>query len=227
MGNYRVIVQRKKIKNMYLRVRAADELLVTCPLRTSNERIDAFLKSKAEWIDRAAETRQFSCAAILDDSQALVLGEYYPIRVREGSFDAIDVTEDGTVTLTLVDPADEEKKELLMGKWCAHLVRRRAEELVLEILGEAGGVPHRVRVRDMKTRWGSYSKKTNTLCVNVRLGAYSQGALRSVVCHELAHTVHMDHQQEFYRLLYALMPDYARYHGELKTPKPEKRWYMA
>lgn len=69
------------------------------------------------------------------------------------------------------------------------------------------GMP-RIRVRDMTTRWGSCSLRTNTLSFSLRLCAMPPAAQEYVVVHEFCHFSHPDHSPAFWAAVEAHMPDY-------------------
>lgn len=53
---YSIQVTRKNIKNMYLRVKDANGTIsISAPYDMSNERIEAFVKSREDWIENALE----------------------------------------------------------------------------------------------------------------------------------------------------------------------------
>ena len=55
---YPVIIVRKRIKNMYLRTSANNEILITCNNRFSLKDIVSFIDSKADWIINSIEKQQ-------------------------------------------------------------------------------------------------------------------------------------------------------------------------
>jgi predicted metal-dependent hydrolase len=67
-----------------------------------------------------------------------------------------------------------------------------------------------IRIRLMKSRWGSCCPTKRTITLNKRLLCYPQEAVEYVVLHEYVHFLHPDHQKGFYETLSRLMPDYAR-----------------
>lgn len=75
-----------------------------------------------------------------------------------------------------------------------------------------------IRVRLMKSRWGSCCPSKRTITLNKRLLCYPQEAAEYVVLHEYVHFLHPDHQKGFYQTLSRLMPDYARRRALLKEP---------
>jgi len=55
-----------------------------------------------------------------------------------------------------------------------------------------------LRIRDMKSRWGSYSSKTYTVCLNARLIRAPVAAVRMICIHELIHIKIDGHGKDFY-----------------------------
>ncbi len=73
------------------------------------------------------------------------------------------------------------------------------------------GVPeglYKVKVRDMKTRYGVNSRHTKSLTFQLDLIQYALPTIDSVVVHELAHHFVFDHSPEFYKIVLKYCPDY-------------------
>ena len=70
---------------------------------------------------------------------------------------------------------------------------------------------YQVSVRNMKTRFGSNSKRTKRLNFALLLVHYSTPIIDSVIVHELAHIVEFNHSKKFYDVIYKYCPDYNRY----------------
>jgi predicted metal-dependent hydrolase len=68
----------------------------------------------------------------------------------------------------------------------------------------------------MRTRWGSYSKKTHRITLSTQLMHYPIHVIDAVIAHEVAHIVHLDHSPRFYATLHRLYPNYATDHQQLK-----------
>lgn len=84
-----------------------------------------------------------------------------------------------------------------------------------------GGRMPRIVVRDMKTRWGSCSLRTDTLAFSLRLCTMPPAAQEYVVVHEFCHFAHPDHSPAFWAAVEAVMPDYRARRALLRTaPQP-------
>ena len=69
--------------------------------------------------------------------------------------------------------------------------------------------PHyQVKVREMRSRYGSNNKAKKTITYSMTLLYYSPEIIDSVVIHELTHCFVFDHSDNFYRLLYKYCPNY-------------------
>ena len=65
-----------------------------------------------------------------------------------------------------------------------------------------------LRIRDMKSRWGTCHVKKGIVTLNKRLLAAPRGAVEYVVLHELCHLIYPDHSKQFYDFLAVMMPDW-------------------
>jgi predicted metal-dependent hydrolase len=71
-----------------------------------------------------------------------------------------------------------------------------------------------VQVRRQRTRWGSCSAK-GAISLNLCLLFQSPAVLRYLLCHELAHTEHMNHSARFWRRVEQCEPQYRALDAEL------------
>ncbi len=76
-----------------------------------------------------------------------------------------------------------------------------------------------VRVREMRTRWGSCSLRTRTLCFALKLWAMPQPAREYVAVHELCHLLHPDHSPAFWAEVARCLPDYQARRALLRAPR--------
>lgn len=77
-----------------------------------------------------------------------------------------------------------------------------------------------VRIRRMKTRWGSCNPRTRALTFNLELSARDPKFLEYVVAHELTHYFHSNHGPEFHALLGAHLPAERALRRELNARQP-------
>ncbi|GEM_PF-2491902 len=67
----------------------------------------------------------------------------------------------------------------------------------------------KVRVKDMKSRWGSCSVKKN-LNFSVSFLFVPENLRRYLIIHEMAHMVHMDHSHRFWETVGRILPNHKK-----------------
>ena len=115
------------------------------------------------------------------------------------------------INLRVKDTTDFKRKEKVMKKW----FEKRQVEIFLQICKEIYplfkpyGVKYPlVKIRTMKSRWGSCQPTKGVITLNARMIAAPRQAIEYVVLHEFAHFIHPNHSKDFYALVESLMPDW-------------------
>lgn len=76
-------------------------------------------------------------------------------------------------------------------------------------LFKARGVAYpTLRIKTMKSRWGSCIPGKGVITLNTRLLTKPMAAVEYVVVHELAHFLIQNHQADFYAVVAQVLPDY-------------------
>lgn len=82
-----------------------------------------------------------------------------------------------------------------------------------------GGQKPVIKVRDMRTRWGSCHPARRQITLAARLALQPPEAVEYVVVHEYCHFVHPDHQAGFWALVASILPDYKARRALLRNPR--------
>ncbi len=126
-------------------------------------------------------------------SSARVRDDMIMVRVRTGvPAHSLDMAVTKLVTKTLC-------------RYFAAMVKSRMDELNSAYLG--ADVDSLV-VKDIRSRWGSYSSRSRRISISVRLLFAPQEILDYVIVHELCHSVVHNHSRRFWSRVAAIMPDY-------------------
>lgn len=102
-------------------------------------------------------------------------------------------------------PIDEKKLEKELKRMLLEYLTFRVSYFK-EIMGVK--TSYNIRVRKMKSRYGSNSRKTYTLSFSLNLVHYSPDIIDSVIIHELVHDKVFNHSKSFYNEIYTYCPNY-------------------
>ncbi len=80
-----------------------------------------------------------------------------------------------------------------------------------------------VRIRRMKTLWGSCNSRARRISINLWLAEKPRECLEYILVHELVHLHERGHNERFYALMDAFMPQWRIYREKLETaPLPDE-----
>lgn len=171
-------VQNRRAKNLAIRINQQGEIRVTIPRYTSLKRAEAFLWSKKDWIKRKLQElheRSGSEKMLKEGDLINVRGKSIPITLK-GKTEPLEEA--------IWRILQEEAREYLPVR-----VEALADRYGIKISG--------VKVRRMKTRWGSCTAK-NSINLNSWLVMLPDHLSDYVILHELVHTSHRDHSPRFW-----------------------------
>lgn len=218
-ANISISVTRKRMKNLYLRVLPPDgRVTVSAPLRTSDAEIQRFVESRADWIAKQ-RTRILSLkATVLEDGGSVpYFGERLLFRVIPHAGRSKLERRGDALLLWIKPEADEAARKKALDDWYRAELLRAAGAILPScerIVGKRAG---ELKIRDMKTRWGTCNVSTALITLNLRLAEKPPECLRYVLIHELCHLHEAGHGERFWRRMDVYEPDWKRIRALLKA----------
>lgn len=201
---YNVLIEKKNNKNLYIRVKEDLTILVTANYLTSKKQIIDVLNNNQEYLRKMIVKRK---QELEKSKYILYLGNKYDL-VFSNLFDSVEVDNNKIYA----------KDKTQFDKWYKKQMQKLFEEhyeLLYNSFEE--NIPHfRMRIREMKTRWGVCNVKSKTVTLNARLIEYPLEALDYVIVHELSHLIHFNHSKSFWNLVEKYKPDYKKIRKLLK-----------
>lgn len=212
------LIWRKRQKRIRLRLDTdAGILKVSAPRNVSEKRIMNFLEQEEAWIRKQWQKFETAVADVsrekhAGDNHIFIWGSWWPVITKQitnrGKTDVmvlrlkqahIECAVGGKPTELQV-PAELKQKflERLARRFIPARVRKRGEEMGLE--------PDKVYIRSQKTKWGSCSSRKN-VSFNWRLIMCPIRIIDYLIVHELSHLQHMNHGEQFWKLVEAHYPD--------------------
>jgi len=197
---------KSKRRTLSLSINENAELIVRAPNQISNKRIEEFIIEKSKWINKNKNLMQSRINEMNDsDSDYLFLGNIYPlIKVYENP-NKIDFN--GTEFITSIENQDKFKASLK--SWYKIKFKEIAIPRLNYFSDKYNLKINQVRFKNQKTLWGSCSSKNN-INLNYLLVMAPMIVIDYVIIHELVHTVHKNHSENFWNAVEAIMPDYKK-----------------
>ena len=192
---------RKKVKNINLRIKPDGTVHVSASTAVTIAVIERFIRERADFIlgaiDKFNAKNENRKILFVSGEKLSLLGTQHILYVKKGIRNyAAD--SDGNITLYVTDTDDYELKYKTYIAWL------RSQCLPT------------IKVKDMRSRWGSCIPSKKILTFNVHLMEYPMPAAEYVVAHEFTHFLQANHSARFYEELARYMPDYKQRERILK-----------
>ena len=216
--DYTIIRSRRR--SLELRLYPDRRIEVRAPLRAREHDISSFIASKSGWLQRRLsalpEAGRKPALNFCHGEEHLFLGERYPLSLSIARRSMTALT-DGRIEMLLPAPEDERRVALQLSRWYraqAETVFNRIIDQHFPFFAERGHNRPSLRIRSMKSRWGSLSSR-GYINLNAELIKTPLRSIEYVVIHELCHLEHMNHGPGFRRLLSQRLPDWEQRKREL------------
>lgn len=231
IGGMPVEVRRRDIRNLHVGVYPpTGRVRVSAPLRLSAEAVRLAVVTRLAWIRRQqksfrAQARQTKRDMVSGESHYF-LGRRYRLRVQETE-GRPGVQLRGVTSLELrVRPgSDVYTREALLARWYRERLRELLPALLAKWESRVGRRPSEVRIKKMKTRWGSCNTGAGRVWLNLELAKKPPQCLEYILVHELVHLRVREHDDQFRQLMDGLMPGWRGIRDELNhAPLAHEEW---
>lgn len=227
------ILTRKNVKRINLRVKPDLSVHVSAHPKVPKAEIDRFVADNEAFILKAMDTWRTNSATVPeqlnyeDGAVCYLLGRPVTLRFRRGTETEGLLTEN-VLYFTLPEPEDGDRREKLARGWMENFTRETFTEVCRRMYNQfaAYNLPFpTVKIRCMKTRWGSCHPVKKVITLNSLLIQRPMACIEYVAVHELSHLVQANHSAEFYAVVESVMPDWKTYRKMLRAPiqPPERK----
>ena len=193
---YEVLITHNRIRNIHFRFENG-VFKVSCPRITRMSQIKSGLDKFARKLrDRNPKNQAFG------EDYVYLFGHKIP------------VTYPGSISLKDETKINFKDKDDLLKKMRKVFLKYMQEHT--EFYAHRMNCPlYLVKVRQMKSRYGSNNRSAKTLTYSLTLIHYSPEIIDSVIIHELAHCFVYNHSDSFYRVVYKYCPEYDKLRKKL------------
>lgn len=220
-----VHVQKKRIKNVYLRVLPPDGVLqMSVPVGCTREDILDFLEARREWVAASqSNLRERQRKNGIKGKHQYVTGEKLPLWgktyelvVRETQdARAFVAKKESRILLTVPAWATCKQRQQVIHDWYRSQLQRVLPQLRRECESIVGRSASEWRLRDMHTRWGTCNVRACRVWLSIHLAKQPPEAVRYVALHELTHLWEASHGPAFKARMDRYCPDWRRIRQQL------------
>lgn len=202
------IKYRRKMKNIYLKVEKNADVVVSAPPRTPNyiikklvqENIDEIKLRRTNILKNGHTVKNYTTG-----EKHYVFGKELILEIRLGDKNKVTISNDKLI-LSVKDKHQDREQ----------IVTRELRKVVynkcLEFLGKYEKLMNvhaeQLRIKKMKTRWGTCNIEAKRIWINYELVKYPIECLEHTIVHELTHLLETNHTPRFYTLLGKYYPNY-------------------
>ena len=220
-----VEVFRKDIKNFHVGVYPpSGRVRVAAPLRLDDNAIRVAVISRLRWIRRqqAEFERQDR-----QSQREFVTGESHYFEGRRYRLDVVEFNgrslvsplNNSTMMLRIRPGSDRDTREAVLNRWYRDQLRRRLPALLAKWEPKIGVQVGEVRIKKMKTLWGSCNKDARRIWLNLELAKKPVSCLEYIMVHEMVHLKERTHNERFRTLMDQLLPQW-RVHRDVLNQAP-------
>ena len=206
----KVEITRKKIKNIILKVTSDGRVLISAPTRVPQSYLKEFIKIKENWIVKKLEevkNRKKKEINYENGEEIIYLGKKYYLEVINYYTEKV-VIQDEKIYIYCLKNSTTEDRERIFKNWLKVELGTILKDLTYKIGKMIGYLPNEIRIRDMKSRWGSCISARKVITYNLQLAFQPLPIIEYVVLHELAHIPYPNHQKEFWNFVEKFIPDW-------------------
>ena len=202
------IKYRRKMKNIYLKVEKNADVVVSAPPRTPNyiikklvqENIDEIKLRRTNILKNGHTFKNY-----VTGEKHYVFGKELTLEVRLGDKNKVTLSND-KLYLSVKDKYQD--REQIVTRELRKVVYNKCLEFLNKYEKLMNVYVEQLRIKKMKTRWGTCNIEAKRIWINYELVKYPVECLEHTIVHELTHLLETNHTPRFYTLLGKYYPNY-------------------
>ncbi len=216
-----IVVLRKKIKHLHLTIIASEgKVRMSIPLNTSIEVAKAFAIKKYLWIKRhigsGEKYKRARKKEFVNGEEHYFKGSRFIMQIVSAKRPRIEIKDKKYIYFYIPRRYTLKQKQKYYEKWQREELKKELEALVPKWEKIMGLKAKEVRIKKMKTRWGTCNIGAKRIWINLELITRPRRLLEYIIVHELAHFRERYHNDRFKAILDKYMPNWKVYKRELQ-----------
>ena len=224
-------VVRKDINNLHVGVYPPGERIrVAAPLHLNDDALRMVVISRLGWIRRKQsefeQQERLSQREFVSGESHYFEGRRYRLNVIEDEGrQSVRLINNTRMELRIHRSADRNTRESVLYQWYRGQLRDRLSALLEKWEPRVGIQVAEVRIKIMKTRWGTCNSEACRIWLNLELIKKSTSCLEFILVHEMVHLIESSHNEQFRGLMRRLMPQWRAHRDHLnRAPLAHAEW---
>lgn len=197
------VIKKTSMKNLYLRVKqGSGEIVLTAP-KVSDEYIMKFIGKNIDVLKKHIEDLKKrnldTDKKYIDGETHFLWGRPYTLRIIDSKKHLSKGDDEIFIYVKKADDSEEIKRKL--NEYYREEIKIKLATFVDMAKNMTGVSPNEVRIKNMKTRWGSCNIRDRRVWVSLNLAKYDEICLLYILLHELTHLKEKNHTKRFYKIL--------------------------
>ena len=184
-----IVLEKKNIKNLYLRIKPDGTVKVSSPIRLSDDAINEFVLSRIDWIR---------------DTRAKMLEN--PPKDINDSKKAFYDSDESIIYLPVPKRSNIKQREKILFELYREEMKRNLNYFLEKCTYFVGKEPKEIKIRNMKN-WGN-CRKDKRITLNLKLAKKPPICTEYVLIHELCHLIEFNHGPRFKALMDNFCPNW-------------------
>lgn len=214
VGDYRIEVLRKNIKNLHLSVHPpTGRIRISVPRQMDDESIRRYVVSKLAWIIKHLtgfeQVERHPHKDYISGESHYLEGKRYLLNVIPDSRINRICLRDGVYIDLYEKPGTPIRhRPLMIREWYRARLKARVEPLINKWQDIIGVQINAWAIKQMKTRWGTCNILARRVWINLELAKKPDDSLEYIIVHELLHLLEKRHNDNFKALMDRYLPDW-------------------
>ena len=129
------------------------------------------------------------------------------------------------IDLYINQNTDLERKEKLLEEFYRSEIKKQKPQLIEKWQNIISVNINEIKVKKMKTKWGSCNTKDKRIWLNLELAKKSLHCMEYVIVHEMIHILEKKHSDKFKAKMDSFMPNWKQFKNELNnSPLSYNNW---
>ena len=212
--NITLTLERKNIKNMYLRVLPPNgNVKVSAPSFISDEEIVNFIRLKKDWIlkkQRYIKENNIKAPLKYDNGEKHYLwGKEYTLQlIKNDNVKHVLLDKEKSILyLPIAKRSTIEKRKKTLDEFYRNQMKIAIPPVLDKCTKIVGKTPSEVKIRNMKN-WGNCRYHDKRITLNLNLAKKDIECLEYVMIHELCHLIEFNHSKKFKNLMGKYCPNW-------------------